>query len=173
MTAWMLILLLSLTGCASAEDAPEQMITMATEAQAMEDASKEQKNEMIGFTFQGEMVIPGEKLPESVEAAAVHVQHGNTCVGSGMETLYQYEGFDITVHNNSTSDIVYSIYFQSPDIATSEGLSIGDSQESVLEAYGETDEQGGIAWIYSDGNAELIFLMSGNTVAGIEYRMAG
>ena len=167
-----LLLLLGLAGCASENDAPEQMITMAAETQEAAETMQANSEGEIAFAFQGELVVPGKRLPQSVEDAAIDSQQVSGCVGTGMETLYQYDGFDITVLNSGTNDLVYSVYFQSSDISTTEGLSIGDSLEKVQALYGEADTQGGVAWIYSDGSVELILLISDDTVVGIEYRIA-
>ena len=169
---WLLLLLLGLAGCASENVAPEQMITMAADIQEADETMQADSEGKIAFAFQGELVAPGETLPPNVENAAIDSQQVSGCVGTGMETLYRYDGFDITVLNSGTNDLVYSIYFQSPDVSTTEGLSIGDSLEKVRKLYGEADTEGGVAWIYSDGNAELILLISDDAVVGIEYRMA-
>lgn len=170
MLLWILLLVLGLAGCASGEAAPEQVITMATEGPEAASVLPE-KGQEIAFLFQDTLVTPGMALPREVEAAAITQNQVSTCVGSGMETVYQYEGFDITVHNNSTSDPVYSIYFLTSEVSTTEGLSIGDSTEKAREMYGEPDTQGGFTWIYSDGTTDLILLVADDAVAGIEYRM--
>ena len=162
------LLLAGLAGCASGEASPEQMITVAAQET---EASSEQTDRVIAFVFQEEQVIPGKELPAGVAAAAVESTQVTSCVAAGMETLYRYEGFDITVHNSTGSDPVYSVYFNSSDVSTAEGLSIGDSLDTVRDIYGEADSQGGFTWIYSDGNAELILLISEDAVVGIEYRM--
>lgn len=166
------LFVLGLAGCASVEDVPEQMITVAAEIEETDVAPEKSSGELV-FVYQGEHVIPGKKLPKNMEDAAISSHESSTCVGTGMEILYQYDGFEITVHSSTTSDLVYSIYFQSPDVATAEGLSIGDRLEKVHELYGDATNQGSIAWVYSDGNTELIVLISDNTVVGIEYRMVG
>lgn len=168
------LLLLGLTGCGAPEADPEQVITRAV---GDDEAVEEEKKDIsamapYSFLFREETVIPGKRLPDAVAQEALCENQVATCVGAGTETVYQYDGFDITVHNSGSAEFVYSVFFLSDTVSTREGLAIGDSAEKVLEIYGEPGERGGLTWIYNDGKTDLIFLLSENTVVGIEYRMA-
>jgi len=169
---WISVLLVFLAGCSGGEAIPEQVITMA--AEISEEPAPQQ--ETVGnvteyvFSFQGVTVIPGESMPQAAADAAISATQYSSCVGAGLETLYTYEGFDITARNGGSSTQVYSIYFHSADISTPEGLSIGDGVERVETLYGEPDSQGGYAWVYNDGRTDLIILLAENAVVGIEYR---
>ena len=125
------------------------------------------------FEFDGFIITPGKDLPEEAANTAIGFDQVPSCTGNGTETVYHYKGFDITVHNRGTHNPVYSIFFQSGEVATPEGLTFGCSAETVRSLYGEPGSQGGYAWIYTDGNAELIILLAEDSVVGIEYRMAG
>lgn len=166
-----LLCLMVLTGCAAPGEVSEQMITMATQTADTIQTTEQQpsREKTISFVYQGERIAPGSPLPQKTAEEAVSSQQLETCVGVGMETLYQYDGFDITVENDG-ADLVYSIYITSPEIATPEGVSIGTKLDKVLALYGEPDSQSGMAWIYTDGITDLIFLTADNEIVGMEYR---
>lgn len=168
------LLLLGLTGCGAPEADPDQVITRAAGYDETADGEETEVTGIVSYTFlfQDETVTPGKRLPEAVAQAASREDQVTTCVGSGTETIYQYDGFDITVHNSGSTEYVYSVFFLSEIVSTREGIVIGDTAEKVQEIYGDPQDQGGLTWIYSDGDTNLIFLLSDETVVGIEYRMA-
>ena len=171
------VLVLGLCGCGgNAQE--EQVITRSTEgttapAEAVTEAPVEAaRAEFADFQFDGKALTVGAELDLSALPKADSVYQVPSCAIEGTDNVYRYDSFEITAYDDGDCELIYSIYFVTPDAQTPEGLSLGESLDRVLELYGgENYEQVGTAYIYDRADARLIILVQNDVVISIEYRM--
>lgn len=190
-----LILLLGLTACGSDEISEERMITRPVEeaaepvavaaAEAVEvtaetaaaegtEAAQAPAPAALGnYTFDADGVelIPGDPFDPGILPEAVSVYEVPSCAIVGTDNLYNYGSFELTAFDDGEKELIYSILLTDPNIATTEGLALGDDLQKMIDIYGEGYTQQSNAYVYT-GDTELLYIIAQNEkVASIEYRM--
>lgn len=166
-----MLILVSLTACGGEAD-PEQVITMAaqeTEAAQMAQAASEPM-EPFAFHVNGADLIPGQSFDPAWLPEAEAIYEVPSCAIEGMDVVYQYGDFEVTAVDDGTGAVVYSVYFLTPELATTEGLALGDSAEKADSLYGTGYVQENNARIYSGADTQLILILDGGSIGSIEYR---
>lgn len=174
----LLILLLCLTGCGRNEVDPELVITCAPREEGLQQATQppvENGPELgdYGFTFlAGDVeLVPGAPFDSAVLPEPDSLYEVPSCAIEGTDNLYNYGTFELTAFNDGTGEVIYSILLLDPNIATPEGLALGDEGAKVTELYGPAYTQEGTALVYTGSNARLYVIVQNDAVASIEYRM--
>lgn len=172
------MLVLGLCACGGNAQEDEQVITRGTEAKTTpaaptetEAAGEAAKAEFADFQFEGKELNVGEKFDPTVLPEANSVYQVPSCAIEGTDNVYSYDHFEITAYDDGTNELIYSIFFVTPDVKTPEGLALGDGMDQVLALYGEGYEQVGTAYNYYCGDAMLSVLVQNDVVFSIEYRM--
>lgn len=175
----LLAALLAVALCAcGGESQAEQVITRSTEATTVpvvsadtEPAEEAVNADFAVFQVDGYPLEVGTELDLSKLPEANSVYQVPSCAIEGTDNVYRYDSFEITAYDDGTCEQIYSVYFVTPDAATPEGLTLGESLDRVLELYGEKYEQDGTAFYYYSGDAMLCILVQNDVVISIEYRM--
>lgn len=175
----LLILLLCLTGCGRNEVNPELVITCAPREEENDYATRpaEGENPQVPglkdfvFTSDGVDLIPGTAFDPSVLPAAESVYEVPSCAIEGTDNLYNYGSFELTAFHDGTEEMIYSILLLDPNIATPEGLALGDDGAKVTALYGDGYTKEGTARVYTGTRSMLYIILQGQSVASIEYRM--
>lgn len=93
------------------------------------------------------------------------------CLANGADSkVYSYDGLTITSFVLNGAEYIYDITITGSGYSTSAGISVGSSRSDVENAYGAGQEIGGYV-IYQNGNSELDFVYSGDTVQSITFYM--
>ena len=95
----------------------------------------------------------------------------DSCAIEGTEITYTYENFEVATNSNGNSEQIVSAYLIDGELATKEGVRIGDTLDKMLQTYGENYTQSDISYIYTKGNTELIFIVNNDSITSIEYRL--
>lgn len=124
-----------------------------------------------GYVF----VVQGTALPIDADISTVTDALGEplsyyeaaSCAFDGLDKIYTYAGF--TVQTYPDSDSIYMIVLKDDSVSTQEGISIGDTLEQVVAAYGSdyTEETGMI--VYRKDGMKLSFIIQEDEVVSIEY----
>lgn len=94
------------------------------------------------------------------------------CLANGADSkVYSYDGLTITSFVLNGGEYIYDITITGSGYSTSAGISVGSSRSDVENAYGAGQELGGYV-VYENGNSELDFVYSGDTVQSITFYMA-
>ena len=90
--------------------------------------------------------------------------------GAEPDREYTYAGFKFnTVNENGVNKIV-KIVLTDDSVSTSEGISIGDGREAVIETYGaDYTENASGTLVYTDGVSQLMFGITEGSVSAIHY----
>ena len=97
-----------------------------------------------------------------------------TCGIGDLDRLYLSNGGGLQVRTYELQGVeyFYTIMILDDNVATKEGVAIGDSAEKVKSTYGEPSRQDSAAYIYSAGGMTLTFFLEEETVNKIVYMRA-
>jgi len=127
-----------------------------------------------GFIFESD----GTKVVMNAEAADIIKALGEekdyfeaeSCAFKGIDKTYTYSGFRLYTYPVDEVDYVLSVDFMDDSVSTTEGISIGNTKEKVIEVYGEDYEKSGSGIVYTKGKSQLKFILDDSDgVSSIEY----
>ena len=97
-----------------------------------------------------------------------------TCGIGDMDRLYLSEGGGLQVRTYELDGVeyFYTIMILSDSVSTKEGIAIGDSQQKVIDTYGEPTQKDAAAYIYSAKGMTLTFFLQNEMVNKIVYMRA-
>lgn len=127
--------------------------------------------EYFCFTYQGVELIPGALFNASVLPEPESVYEVPSCAIEGMDVVYNYGAFEITVFDDGTNAVIYSIYMLDANTPTNEGLYLGDGSDVVQTIYGGEYTEDGTEWSYRKGDTLLCMIFNNDCVVSIEFRM--
>jgi hypothetical protein len=129
------------------------------------------KVEGYTFTFQGLDLVPGADFDAAALSIVESFENPN-CAGEGKFITYLHDGMELTVNTNNGKTVVYSVFITDPNLATNEGLHLGDDLAAVTAAYGEaTSEDDGLL-TYVKNKTHLVIQLENELVTAIEFRLA-
>lgn len=141
-----------------------------TEAAPAEETTAAQAGR---YTF----VYKGTNIDVKADAAPICAALGKeksyteekSCAFDGMDKNYVYSSFVMTTYPDGEMDRVNSVTLMDDTVSTTDGISIGDSQEKVEEVYGTEPFNGVNAYIMSEGDAQLAIMVADGKVSSIMY----
>ncbi|MCI9458613.1 MAG: hypothetical protein HFE44_16865 [Oscillospiraceae bacterium] len=95
---------------------------------------------------------------------------GMSCDYDGLDKTYTYEAATFYTNPLAEGDLLAEIYSESPEAATSKGISPGASKADVIAAYGDPAEQDEYLLIYRAGETpspSLCFELEGDAVTAV------
>lgn len=165
-----LLLLVSLTACggAPATDSPEttegtQTVTEKDEVIAPQEG--------YAFTISEVSLTPGAEFDAAALPEADSTFEIESCAGQGTDTVYSYPEAEVTVFNDGTKGVIYSIYLLDPNAATPEGLYLGDDLATAQTLYGTDYAEEDTELVYTKGVSQLRIMVEDEVVSAIEYRL--
>lgn len=146
-------------------------MTACTENEGTPTATTPTKVEGYTFTFQGLDLVPGADFDAAALSIVESFENPN-CAGEGKFITYLHDGMELTVNTNGDKTVVYSVFITDPNLATNEGLHLGDDLAAVTAAYGEaTSEDDGLL-TYVKNKTHLVIQLENELVTAIEFRLA-
>lgn len=167
-----MLMVASLAACGAETPNPthpsKQKQTDATQPQHTEPVDDE---DVFSFTYEGVELIPGAAFDPAALPEADSVFEVPSCAIEGTDNVYSYPPFELTAYNDGTGEVIYSIYLLDANTPTAEGLYVGDDLARVTELYGSDYTENDTELTFTKGDTTLNFLLDGETVISIEYRM--
>ena len=167
MIALAAVMLLSL--CACGADDPDANATDPTK-----DGNVTPSTTPVGYTFTYNDYQFGVNM--AVEAVLkqlgepVQKLESESCAFGGKDTVYYYDGIQISSNDEDGYDRIYSIYLESDLVSTEKNICIGDSADKVKSAYGEPGEGSTETnLVYTKDGMTLSFNLKDGTVSSILY----
>lgn len=146
-------------------------MTACTENAGTPTTTTPTKVEGYTFTFQGLDLVPGADFDAAALSIVESFENPN-CAGEGKFITYLHDGMELTVNTNGDKTVVYSVFITDPNLATNEGLHLGDDLAAVTAAYGEaTSEDDGLL-TYVKNKTHLVIQLENELVTAIEFRLA-
>ena len=90
------------------------------------------------------------------------------CGGLGAQVRYDYSSLIVYVLESKDGAVIDQITLTDDLVATEKGICIGDSQEKVKEAYGDTLQDDGSRWFYRSGKNRVTFKIEDGKVTAID-----
>lgn len=147
--------------------------TTTTEESSVEATSSELGTvEEYKIKYNGVDITPGTEFDEEAIQEEYEYSEIESCAFEGSDKVYKYSDLQITVAEVDGVDTVYSVYFLSESISTTEGVSLADEQEVMTETYGDDYENNVInQYIYEKGDVSLSFIVGNGYIISIEYTL--
>ncbi len=123
------------------------------------------------FVLEGVKLIPGAVFDAELLPEANDVFQVPSCAIEGTDDVYSYDAAEITAYNDGTGPVIYSIYLLDPNVATEEGLLLGDDLAQVETLCGTEYQDMDGELVYTKGATELRIILEDDVVVSIEYRM--
>ena len=99
-------------------------------------------------------------------------QNTGNCGGLGETTRYVYGGFVLTVVDYEDGDaLIDKIELTDDSVETSSGIYIGSTKDSVIDVYGQADNEKSGALIYKTSGKETTFGIKDGKVISITMRV--
>ena len=174
-------MLMSLAACTDGDGTGENRVitrktsdAAITEAETTDGGSQSgvSKSSRVAYVFvtpEGVQLTPGQAFDASKLPEPQTTYQAPSCAIDGTDNVYNYGSYEVTAFDEGNGEFVYSVYFVQPDIATPEGLSLGDEVYRADQLYGTdyTAEANGRS--YTVGETRLQLIIENDTVTGIEY----
>ena len=177
-------LILSFAACSSQEAPADSDRQEAADMQESEDTQTAEdvsgpfnENDMI-------FVYNGVSYPISTEAQPLLDVFGSdyeeitapSCSFDGEDKQFIYDFATVYTYPVDGVDLLNEIYVYDGDFTTNRGISLGDTLDDVIEAYGEGGFEDGTSYVYAlSGDPEdmqsqrLYFELTDGVVSGISY----
>lgn len=139
-------------------------------------ASDDPKAEGFVFTFGGKEICRGMS---GADAVAILGEYENktespSCAFDGTETVYYYSSVQLTTYTDKNQpEKVLSIYLQDDSVSTAENISVGDSKDKVMSAYGTPAEESENGAAFEKNGTKLSFVFRDGAVSSILYSFEG
>lgn len=100
-----------------------------------------------------------------------------SCVYEGMDKMFSYEEVEIYTYPLEGKDLIDEICFIDSTYETNRGISVGDSKDDLIKAYGEdyTDEGGVLKYSMKKGDLNspcIYFILDEDVITGISLYSA-
>lgn len=138
---------------------------------AQDQGKQKEDRGAFSFVYEGVTLIPGEVFEQSLLGEASSVSRVPSCAFDGDDNVYNYETFELTAYIDGDEERIYSIYFNDPNLPTTEGLCKGDTVDDMKALYGEDYEMVGNSYDYTGENTVLSIIIQNDVVVSIEYRL--
>ena len=149
------------------------LLAMLLLLSACQEKGKEGEEKGTEYAFQsGETVIRIDAEAKAILDALGTCRaysESPSCAFEGMDKVYTYNGFEVETYCLGDVDYIASVQLLDDSVKTREGISIGDTAEQVMEAYGEATESSTNALIYRAQGVTLQFLLRDGKVTNIQY----
>ena len=124
------------------------------------------KSGEVGFSVHHDADAVIEKLGDHIDLVETPSCGG----GAEPDREYIYSGFKINTINENGLNKIVKIVLTDDSVSTPEGISIGDSRDAVIDAYGENfTENASGTLTYTDGSVKLMFGITDGCVSAIHY----
>jgi hypothetical protein len=125
---------------------------------------------MFSVTYRGTVIEIGKEAEDVLKALGEpqNKKEIGDCGGLGAQVRYDYSSLVLYVLESKDGAVIDQITLTDDLVATEKGICIGDSQEKVKEAYGDTLQDDGSRWYYRSGKNRVTFKIEDGKVTGID-----
>lgn len=147
-------------------------VTLVFAFNACQEEPQNNNDGIFYMEYKGTKIELGAKAEGIISALgnAKSIKELGDCGGLGAQIKYTYSDIELyTLKGSNGEETVDQIGFTSDLVSTSKKISLGDSKEKVLEAYGAAQEQSDSNIIYTQGQMTLKFKIKNQKVVSIDY----
>lgn len=136
------------------------------------DSSKEEAAKGYVFVYQDVTISIDALAAPVVEALGEPVSYfeAPSCAFEGLDKMYTYNSVEVDTYPDEQGvDRISNIILKDDMVETPEGVSLFETKEDMIAAYGENykDENGLL--VYEKDGMKLCFILDGDEIISIEY----
>lgn len=92
-----------------------------------------------------------------------------SCAFNGLDKIYTYSSFEVDTYPTDDKDFISGVILKDDTVSTKEGVCIGQSNQNMIDTYGDnyTNEDG--MCVYRKDNMKLCFILDGDQIISIKY----
>lgn len=155
----------SLAGCGSEDNkstttAPSNNSSVSHEAKGY---IFEVNGVKVGMDMEADPIIKALGEPTNYFEAA-------SCAFEGLDKMYGYGSYEVDTYELDKKDYISGVIFKDDMVSTKEGISIGNTKDDMIKAYGEgfKEEQGML--VYEKEGTKIKFVLDeNNEITSITY----
>lgn len=125
----------------------------------------------FSFVYDNKELVPGAAFDVAALPQASFVYEVPSCAIEGTDKVYNYQTIEVTVFDDGTGPVIYSIFVVDANTSTPEGLYLGDDISRMTELYGKDYQVDGSQYTYTNEEVMLVILIKNDFVSSIEYKM--
>mgnify|MGYP002859535253 CR=1 FL=1 len=126
---------------------------------------KESEVEYYKISFEGSDITPGQKINLDKIKKGYDKSEVTDCAFGEKGIVYTFEDLEISTNEDG---LIYSVYFISSNMKTTEGVSLGDEKSKINKNYSECVEDDETLKC-SKGRVEIDFNINNDSISGIRY----
>ena len=131
------------------------------------DSNKEK--DVYSFKYNDLKITPGEVFDKQQYAGYNDYVELPSCAFEDTDRAYTYEHYEITTYTLNKEERILSVYFLDTEISTTEGVSISDSVNKMLDVYGNNYEKNDNLYTYKKEDTLINFIVENDIIVSIEY----
>lgn len=151
------------------------LLTGCGASNADENKAKARETDRVGYsiTLNGVEMMVGDEFSKvsSKLGKDYQYQEVETCAFEGMDKIYTYPDYEIYNYHEDGVEKIYTITLSTENVATDEGIRVGDTISDVISKYGDDYEDVAGAYTYTKGDTLLTFIFDEEAVTSIEYKI--
>ena len=147
-TAILLVMLVSLTGCTAKEE-----------------------ETVCAFTYNGIRMVPGEEAEPVLTALGEPKSYTEepSFAFEGLDKTYGYDGFYLATFPEEKKEYIRSIWFADSTVSTEEGISLGSGEEQVKKVYSRNNADATRTYTLIRGGTKLTIALEEGVVRSVRY----
>lgn len=123
----------------------------------------------FSVSYQNINILPGTEFKRNAFNDQPEYSEIESCAFEGLDKVYTYDDVEITTANINGKETIYSVYFLSENITTTEGIKLSDEKAKMIEKYGNNYDNFGNQYSYTKGIVKLAFIIENDIINSIEY----
>ncbi len=134
-----------------------------------EDFDSNKEKDVYSFKYNDLEITPGEVFDKQQYAGYNDYVELPSCAFEDTDRAYTYDHYEITTYTLNKEERILSIYFLDTEISTTEGVSISDSINKMLDVYGNNYEKNDNLYTYKKEDTSINFIVENDIIVSIEY----
>ncbi len=123
------------------------------------------------FTSNGTQIVIDAAAKETLDKLGTPIEtyEAPSCAFGDMDKVWTYSGFRIDTYQLDGVDYFLDVIFTDDSVATAEGVRVGDTVDTMKQAYGEPTVMDSTQAVYEKDQMKLVFLLTGNDIKSVQY----
>ena len=137
----------------------------------VEDTSKGEVSGNFMYTANDVDIMMHEKADKIIEALGEETDYfeSASCAFEGLDKIYTYSGFEVLTYEKDGVDYIAGVTLMDDTVSTTEGVSLFQSKEDMIAAYGEDFKEVEGIYTYKKGESQISFMIKDGQISQIEY----
>lgn len=134
-----------------------------------EYSNSNKEKDVYSFKYNDLKITPGEVFDKEKYTGYSDYVELPSCAFEDTDRAYTYNHYEITTYTLNKEERILSVYFLDTEISTTEGVSISDSVNKMLDVYGNNYEKNDNLYTYKKEDTLINFIVENDIIVSIEY----